>query len=442
MKIDLQEVERKIRSGLVDQRIFHDEDIYRLEMKRIFGKGWLFLGHASMIPDVGDYITTYMGETPVIVSRGNDGSVKAFINRCSHRGLHLCPYDRGTAKRFICPYHGWTYSLDGELTVLPSAESFPSDFDSANFGLISVPRVQDYKGFIFGNLDRGAPTFEEYLGDLKYYFDYFMVRDYVGGVVASPIKQRVISRHNWKIPADNGSDNYHATPTHGGAHGTIRRLEEFYVNDLHGTMLTITNKAAADAGHTVATGRSFDNGFDYDLAMAEELGEDCVAYIRRRYERARSHVTDLAPGQFCVMHVFPGMLQVDLASVCSVGTAMEVWHPKGPTKTETWIYTFVEKEAPPALQEFAAKQSMRFHSVSGSIVPDDHENWERADLGYSIPATEEVPLRYVLGNDDAGLSEEWSASGYDKVPGKMNFGITEAGSRSVYSRWIKMMQEA
>lgn len=100
MKLDgLVDLER----GTVSASIYTDEQIYQLELEKIFGKCWLFLAHESMIPSPGDYITTYMGEDPVIVTRLPDGTVGAFLNVCRHRGMRLCRSDGGNVRAFTCP---------------------------------------------------------------------------------------------------------------------------------------------------------------------------------------------------------------------------------------------------------------------------------------------------------------------------------------------------
>src|SRR5262245_22925247 len=117
MAVDTNELTRLVdwKNGLINPRIFIDEDIYRLELEKIFGRTWLFLAHDSMIAKPGDFISTYMGGDPVVIVRQRDGSVRAFLNACRHRGMKVCRAEDGNAKAFMCPYHGWTYDPGGAL---------------------------------------------------------------------------------------------------------------------------------------------------------------------------------------------------------------------------------------------------------------------------------------------------------------------------------------
>ena len=169
--------------GLVDRRIFSDEQIYRQEMRRIFARSWLFIAHESQFTKPGDFFQTYMGEDPVIAVMNKQKEIRVLLNSCRHRGARVCRADHGRTKNFTCTYHGWAYNLDGELISVPGEHYYNDEFDKAKWGLSAVPRVESYKGLIFANWDAGAEPLEDSLGDMRWYIDAFMDRDPEGTYV-------------------------------------------------------------------------------------------------------------------------------------------------------------------------------------------------------------------------------------------------------------------
>lgn len=153
--------------GLVDRRIFSDNAVYRQEMRRIFARSWLFIAHMDQFQKPGSFFQTYMGEDPVIAVLNKKRQVRVLLNNCRHRGARVCRADEGATKNFICTYHGWAYDLDGNLVDVPAQEAYASDFNPADWGLVSAPRVESYKGLIFANWDANAEPLEDALGDMK-----------------------------------------------------------------------------------------------------------------------------------------------------------------------------------------------------------------------------------------------------------------------------------
>ena len=105
----------------VQLRAISDPELYDIEMRKVFGKTWLLLGHESEIPNPGDFITRLMGSDPVLITRQKDGSIRVMLNVCPHRGMRVCTSDAGNAKVHTCIYHGWAFKNDGDFIGAPVA---------------------------------------------------------------------------------------------------------------------------------------------------------------------------------------------------------------------------------------------------------------------------------------------------------------------------------
>lgn len=148
--------------GIYNPKIYTDESLYKLEMERIFARTWICVGHESMIPKAGDFMTAYIGEDPVVVVRQKDGGIRVFLNQCRHRGMRICRADSGNAKAFTCSYHGWAYDASGKLVSVPmEQEAYGGCLDKAEWSPKQA-RVETYKGLMFANWDADAPDLDTY----------------------------------------------------------------------------------------------------------------------------------------------------------------------------------------------------------------------------------------------------------------------------------------
>ena len=124
-----------LETGTVDRRIFFEQDIYDLEMERIFARAWNFMAHDSQIPNPGDFFMTFIGEDRVICVRDNEGKPQVLVNSCRHRGNAICRADEGHATSFMCTYHGWTYDLKGAFVGVPGfKEVYHEELDRGELG--------------------------------------------------------------------------------------------------------------------------------------------------------------------------------------------------------------------------------------------------------------------------------------------------------------------
>ncbi|MFA9431920.1 aromatic ring-hydroxylating dioxygenase subunit alpha [Egicoccus sp. AB-alg2] len=198
----------------VDSRIQRDDNIFRLELARIFGRTWQFVAHESEVAVPGDYRTTVLAGQPVIVSRGEDGRIHVVLNRCMHRGAVVCRSERGHGNHFRCPYHNWVYRNDGALVGMAQRAGYGPNFEAGELDLVRVPRVDTYRGLIFACLDPDASDLEERLGPTAWYIDQWADRSPHGSVRVTSGVHRYRYPGNWKFQVENGIDGYHGNYVH------------------------------------------------------------------------------------------------------------------------------------------------------------------------------------------------------------------------------------
>ena len=216
------------REGRISPVAYFDEDLYTFEQERVFGSGWIPVGHAGTVGAPGEYVTNHIGEVPIIILRYANGTIRAFINRCRHRGNMVCMFDRGVAHSFTYSYHGWTYGLDGRLVGVPrERDLYGAGFGRADWGLEEIG-LADFKGLLFATLDKTASPFESWLGeDARWWLETFVLADPVGGLEMLPGWHRVRVPGNWKLMAEDFiGDNYHVALTHASWLRAAQELRE------------------------------------------------------------------------------------------------------------------------------------------------------------------------------------------------------------------------
>ena len=200
----------------IPYRLFSDPAIYQREQEQIYrGPVWNFVALAAEIPEPGDFKATYVGETPIVVTRGPDGTLHAWVNRCAHRGALVCRQPRGNANDFTCVYHQWCYDASGRLLGLPFRKGvggkggYPADFDRGAHGLQRL-EVAAHRDLIFVSFDPAVKPLAEYLGA--------EMRRWIDRVFGRPTRLLGYARQyihaNWKLYLENVKDPYHASLLH------------------------------------------------------------------------------------------------------------------------------------------------------------------------------------------------------------------------------------
>jgi benzoate/toluate 1,2-dioxygenase alpha subunit len=198
----------------VDSSVQTSEEIFELELRRIFYRTWVYVGHESEVPTPGDYRTTVIGRQPVILSRDEDGRLHVVLNRCMHRGAVVCRAERGHSNHFRCPYHNWVYRNDGTLVGMAQRGGYPDDFDRSELSLVRVPRVESYRGLIFASMNPDVVPLTERLGRLTWYIDQWCDRSPTGTISVTSGVHRYSYPGNWKFQLENGVDGYHGNYVH------------------------------------------------------------------------------------------------------------------------------------------------------------------------------------------------------------------------------------
>ena len=194
------------RPGMsLDRKFYTDLEFYRIDLETIFYRDWLFAGHDCDIPAPGDYFTMQVGDYPIVVLRDRDGGIRALHNTCRHRGSRICSAPKGAAKRLVCPYHQWTYDLDGSLI---RARNAAGDLDKAQFGLKPV-HCESVGGYIFVCVAPVAPSFEPFRAQAEPYVAPHRLAD-----AKVAFESTIVENGNWKLVWENNRECFHCAANH------------------------------------------------------------------------------------------------------------------------------------------------------------------------------------------------------------------------------------
>ena len=182
--------------------LYVDPEIYQLDLDHVFYSQWLFVGHDCEMARPGDYITAQIGDYPVLIVRDRQGSLRAFHNTCRHRGSRICSQPKGSAVRLVCPYHNWSYDLDGRLLF---ARDVSKPFDAAALGLKPIA-CESAGGLVFVCLAESPPDFAAFRAAMT---PYFAPHDLANTKVA--FETTILENGNWKLVWENNRECYHCS---------------------------------------------------------------------------------------------------------------------------------------------------------------------------------------------------------------------------------------
>jgi phenylpropionate dioxygenase-like ring-hydroxylating dioxygenase large terminal subunit len=440
MSIDLTQLEDlvSVERGEIDRRIFFDPDIFEQEMEQIFGRAWLFLCHESQLRKTGDFFEAPMGRDNVLVVRQKDGTLRALLNTCAHRGNAVCRAEEGNTKNFMCTYHGWTYDLAGNLIGVPGLDQFyQGDLDRSQHGLRSVAQLDTYKGFIFGTMDPTAPPLDVYLGATgRLGLDLIAAR---GDMEVLPGIQKFIIDCNWKFTVDNLFDWYHPQITHmsafqtglvGGPPPSLETppppIDSSGVATPDGQELvlpgggTATNSIAilGEYGHAIS-GPSISGFVGGGSPFSQEW--------RKRPEAQEA----LGPVGLNVAghpNIFP-------TAWVALTTQLSLRIPRTPMQTEVWWFTFVDRNATPEEKGLATFMANHVFGPAGLLEQEDGENWSQSSKQTVGFASRKMPQLLKMNLGRGKIIKEHGLA-------RIESSTSEHGQLWTYAAWAEYMRGA
>jgi phenylpropionate dioxygenase-like ring-hydroxylating dioxygenase large terminal subunit len=422
------------KSGTVSRELFVNEDILEQELEMIFARTWLLVAHECQIPKPNDYVVSRMGQDSVIVTRDRQGGIHVLLNSCRHRGMKVCRYDAGNTRAFTCPYHGWSYSIDGALVEVPGQligvpgfnDHYHGELDKRAWGLVPCPKVKNYKGTIWACWDPSAPSFEEYLGDMRLYLDACLDHrdgspggsEILGGV------QKWRMPCNWKFPPENFiGDHYHDISHRsvnlvgiGPSEGKGRR-DTFKPNIIMG----FPNLGHGVIGHAPCVD---EGAYEPQFTRYPEFAD----YFRDIYERRKKNLGDQPKVQTGAATIFPSM-----SFHGRQPRTLAVFHPVSATEMEMWRFYLVDKDAPEPVKAAMRAYYLRYSGPGGMTESDDAENW-----GYATDASKGAIARRYDYNYQMGLGHAKPVPGLKQAVEGGD--TTEENARIYYGRWKQLMQ--
>lgn len=380
---------------------YTDAAIFELEMERIYEQGWVYVAHESEIPQPGDFRTSVVGTQPVIVSRGPDGSVNVLLNRCRHRGSVVCREERGHTAQFQCPYHGWTYRVDGLLLGCPQADGYPPGFPTATLGLAPAARVATYRGLIFGSLSACGESLEERLGQVRKYVDLWCDRSPTGQVTLTRAMHRYGYPGNWKLQMDNGVDGYHGNYAHESFVNLMERAEETSSGEFAALRRTGYTRGLSHGDGLIDRPYGGMAGqFDYlDPSLTEYH-----AQLEARYGAERAAQLKGQQNLF----IFPNLFLFE--------SHVRVIRPVTIDQTVVEMHPFALDGVPEGLNAARLKAHERFFGPAGFGAPDDVEMFVNVWSGLKARAVDWLIMSRGLHREVRNDDGECVGASTDEAP--------------------------
>ena len=412
-------------------RVYTDPDVFELEMERIFGRAWLFVGHASQIPNPGDYFTTELGRQPVVMTRHRDGSVHVLFNRCTHRGAKVVNERCGHAPRMTCLYHGWTFDTDGTLAGVPIPEGCAADFRKEDFGLGRAPRTGEYRGFVFASLSAHGPSFEDHIGPIKSNIDDLVDRAPEGTLAFDLGMHRYVFDGNWKLQVENVLDSYHVPFGHAstvnkeGVQFARREGDKSGAKVVEADQQKTSQSWKGRRSYIVGNGHGWTSNTALDDGKRVEPGVRCLPAGAGRQGRRERAAHILTPRLHNTL-IYPNV------SIMGLNIHVRVIKPIAVDRTEINVYPVRLVGAPDAMNFGNLRLLNVTHSAASFVQTDDIEAFVRSQKGLRCTTPEWVDISRGLGAEEP--DRELNAT--------RGSAMHEMVVRAQYKAWAGYMREA
>ncbi len=413
-----------VQEDRVHRSIYTDPEIFELEMERIFGRVWLYVGHESQVPNPGDYFCTEIARQPVVLSRDRAGAIHVLFNRCGHRGARVLNQECGNARVFTCMYHGWSFQPNGELAGVPMRRDFPAEtLADPQFGMVHLPRVESYRGFVFASLNAEVMPLREYLGEAIRGIDELIDRAPDGEIEFWAGCHRYAYRGNWKLQFENMADMYHPAATHASTVGPDGRQFKRRSGGKGGDAPFFAENGEAIVAQTGVRGLRNGHSSEASLFREEQSGgvwDEYRAILVAKHGEARTR--EILRNRRHSMTIFPSV------DILIAQTSVRVIRPVAVDRTEVMVYPVKLKGAPREVSLDVIRFVNITHAAASFIQSDDLEAFERSSEGFAASGTDWVLVARGLGGEvDEGNGVQFG----DRS--------SEVGQRAQHYAWRDLM---
>ncbi|HWN33304.1 MAG TPA: Rieske 2Fe-2S domain-containing protein [Pseudonocardia sp.] len=440
---DLDRLLADVRRGMIPAHVYNDDELFRLERDRVFGRSWMFVAHESEVPHPGDYVVRRVLDDSFIVARDEGGTVRAMFNMCLHRGMQVCRAELGNASHFRCPYHGWTYRNDGRLTGLPfhrEAYGGEDGFRRHEQTLLPAPALDSYRGMIFINLDPNAPPLRDYLGDFAFYLDFYTNQSSAGIELVGPQRWRV--KANWKIGAENfAGDSYHTPQTHTSVVEIGLFREPKAAKRKEGALYWA--QRGGGTTYKLPPG-TFEERLRY-VGYPDEM----IERMRGSWSSAQQRVIGENGFMISAASLFPNLSFVHNWPKVANGSdsdtvlpfiSIRQWQPISADETEVLSWFAVDAAAPAEFKKLSYKAYLMCFGSTGMFEQDDVENW----VSITSTAAGSMARRLLLNNRMGLLHDDKPVTpplAHWVGPGTAYVGYGEYNQRAMLALWADCLAQ-